>query len=340
VAASFDHEILVEMFRNRGELAPELLRTCARIALDHERVEVTSIDLSQVSSTEYRADAVIELRDQANAVVAAVIVEVQLDRDPDKKYTWPAYVSVLRAKLQRGVTLLVLTAAPGVTRWARKAIDLGHPGFCLEPIVIELGDLPRSIDHALAQKLPELAVLSAMGHPDLATAKTAVEAIATLPQDQKQLYLDVILARLPDPVRQELESLMLQGYKYQSEYALRYYNQGLEQGLNQGLEQGLNQGLEQGLNQGLEQGLNQGLEQGLNQGLEQGLNQGREEGLRAGALVLARVRLAETTADDEAALAALDERALTDLITALGSPGDRAQARDAFNEVIRKHRGA
>ena len=316
---SLDHEVLVEMFRNRGELAPELLRTCARITLDHERIEVTSIDLSQVTSTEYRADAVVELRDRENAVLAAVVVEVQLDRDPDKKYTWPAYVSVLRARLRRSVTLLVFTSDPAVTRWAKKPIDLGHPGFCLEPIVIQLEDLPESVDRPLAQKLPELAVLTAMAHPSRTTAETAVEAIARLPEDQKQLYLDVILARLPAAVRQLLESSMLRGYKYQSEYALRYFNQGRDEGR--------------------EEGLNQGLEKGLTQGLEKGLSEGRKQGLHAASLVLARTRLAPVTVDDEAAIAALDEKALTEIIARLGEARDRAEARSAFDDVIRNHRG-
>ena len=46
---SFDHEILVELFRGHSELAVALLRTCAGIALDHARLELGSIDLSQVA---------------------------------------------------------------------------------------------------------------------------------------------------------------------------------------------------------------------------------------------------------------------------------------------------
>jgi hypothetical protein len=48
---SFDHEILVDLFRENGELAVELLRTPAGIAVDHARVVLDSIDLSQVAPT-------------------------------------------------------------------------------------------------------------------------------------------------------------------------------------------------------------------------------------------------------------------------------------------------
>jgi hypothetical protein len=43
VPPSFDHEILVELFRNCGPLAPALLHLCGRAVLAHDRVEVTAL---------------------------------------------------------------------------------------------------------------------------------------------------------------------------------------------------------------------------------------------------------------------------------------------------------
>jgi len=40
---SFRHKILVDLFRGNGQLAAELLRTCAEIAVDHARVDLGSI---------------------------------------------------------------------------------------------------------------------------------------------------------------------------------------------------------------------------------------------------------------------------------------------------------
>jgi hypothetical protein len=224
------HQVLVDMFRNCGELAPELLRICAGIELEHNRVEPRSIDLSQVASTEYRADSVVELRGHGDAIVAAVIVEVQLSVDPDKLHSWPLYITALRRQFKCLVFLLVITTEPSVAHWARQPIALGHPGFRLEPLVVDFADLPRIVDPGAAERLPELAVLSAMAHPELDVATAAVGALTMLPEDQKRLYLDVILARLPDLIRQILEARM-QGYEYQSEFARRYYNQGRSEGL-------------------------------------------------------------------------------------------------------------
>jgi predicted ATPase with chaperone activity len=44
-------EMPSDLFRGNGRLATELLRTCAGIAVDHARVGLESIDLSQVAPT-------------------------------------------------------------------------------------------------------------------------------------------------------------------------------------------------------------------------------------------------------------------------------------------------
>ena len=70
---SFSHEILVELFRENGELAAELVRICAGIQLNHARVERGSIDLSRVAPAGYYADTVAVLRDRDDRPVTGVI---------------------------------------------------------------------------------------------------------------------------------------------------------------------------------------------------------------------------------------------------------------------------
>jgi hypothetical protein len=127
-AVAFPHELLVEMFRTRGELAPALLELCSELELAHARVEQRSIDLSQVASTEYRADAVVVLWDRDDAITAAVVVEVQLRIDHDKEASWPVYVTALRARLGCRVVLLVVVPSAQVASWARTPIEIGLPG--------------------------------------------------------------------------------------------------------------------------------------------------------------------------------------------------------------------
>ena len=232
---SFLHEILVELFRQRPALAPELLRACAGIRLESATTELGSIDLSQVAPTAYRSDSFTVLRDPEGAAIAAVIAEVQLGIDEAKRRTWPLYVAAARASLGCPVTLLVLAPEPAVARWASQPIELGHPGFALRPIVIDYRQIPRVRDPATARAAPELAVLSAMAHPELETAEAAEAALPGLSEDKQKLYWDVILSGLPAPVRQALEARMIKGYEYQSDFARRYYSQGREEGREEGL---------------------------------------------------------------------------------------------------------
>lgn len=58
------HEALLLLFRNRPELAPELLNQALGIKLpDHTEVRIESTDLSEFPPTEYRADLVVLLCD-------------------------------------------------------------------------------------------------------------------------------------------------------------------------------------------------------------------------------------------------------------------------------------
>lgn len=235
---SLDHEILVELFRHRPVLGPKLLRACARLALRGATAEQGSIDLSQVAPPEYRADSVIVLRDRAGEVVAAVIVEVQLAVDEAKLRAWPVYVAVARARLACPVTLLVLAPDRAVARWARRPIRLGHPGYVLRPVVIGFAQVPRIIDGAQARAVPELAVLSAIAHPDAEVASAARAALDLMSAEDQKLYWDYILDRLPAEARQALEARMIKGYEYRSDFARKYYSQGLAQGLAKGRKQG------------------------------------------------------------------------------------------------------
>jgi hypothetical protein len=268
--------------------------------VDHTRVEQESIDLSQVAPTRYHADAVVVLRDQSDQPVTGIIVEVQRGIDGDKQLSWPAYVANLRAQLACAAVLLVVAPDPAVAAWARRPIYLGHPGYCLVPIVVSFEDVPRVRDVAMACRLPELAVLSVLAHPEIDIAEAAVEAIVPLPEDRARLYLDVIMAALPVAIRQILEARMIKGYEYQSDFARKYYGQGREEGR------------------------------------EEGCKEGREKGLREAVIALARTKLDLGERDLAAIEAVSDPSVLTAIITSLGDARDAVAARSALDRALHR----
>jgi hypothetical protein len=80
---SLSHEALLLLFRNRPELAPELLSEALGVELPaYTEVRVESADLTDVVPAEYRADLVVLLVD--GKPVFAIVVEVQLTRDDRK----------------------------------------------------------------------------------------------------------------------------------------------------------------------------------------------------------------------------------------------------------------
>jgi len=229
--------------------------------------------------------------------------------DEDKRWTWPVYVAAARAGYHCPANLIVLTPSPAVARWASQPIELGHPGFALRPLVIGYDRVPRIDDAALAREAPELAVLSAMAHRDLETVEAAEAGLEGLPEDRQKLYWDAILSTLPDLVRSALEARMLKGYEYQSDFARKYYSQGLEKGREEGLEKG------------------------LEKGREEGLEKGREEGLRRAILALVGVRLPGVRDELERRLAGQSEARLEQLLIALGDARDEPAIRAVLDRI-------
>ncbi len=120
---SFDHEGLVDLFRNDPELAPFLLHSLGVPVPSHTCATLEDTNLSQTQSVENRADVVVVLRD-GERPVHAVVVEVQLRPDDRKRFSWPVYVAALRSRLRCSVSNLVVTPDQRVADWAAEPIPL------------------------------------------------------------------------------------------------------------------------------------------------------------------------------------------------------------------------
>jgi hypothetical protein len=96
--ASMKHDGLLALFHNRPSLAPELLQDALGFALPAwTEARVESAEFTQVVPTEYRADLVVLLLD--GKPIFAIVVEVQLSRDEDKRKSWPLYLTSLRSRV-------------------------------------------------------------------------------------------------------------------------------------------------------------------------------------------------------------------------------------------------
>jgi len=187
---SLDHESLIVLFRNQPELAAQLLRDALHLELPaYTEARLASSDLTEVVPTEFRADAVVLLVE--GKPVLGVVVEAQLSRDERKRFSWPAYISVLRARHECPVELLVLSPDRAVAAWAAAPIQLDLAGhLVLRPRVLGPDGVPLVTDPEQAKRAPEFAVLSALAHsgdePELAGKVGAAAIIAALGLDPER----------------------------------------------------------------------------------------------------------------------------------------------------------
>lgn len=228
---SSTHEALVELIRQRPGFAVQLLTEVAGVAVpEYSSVEQGSLDLSQAVPAEYRADEVITVRDGARAVLG-VIAEVQLHIDLDKRFSWPAYLVALRNRLRAPAVLLVIATSEKVARWAAKHIELGA-GSVVAPIVMGPGVIPVITDPVVARAGPELAMLSAMSHPEDLGVLDALLATFTSDIEHNTLYADLVWTLLPAAARTYLEHRMAttSTWQYQSPFARKYFGEGKAEG--------------------------------------------------------------------------------------------------------------
>ncbi len=206
------HETLIELFRARPALAAELLAAAVGVDVPvHESARADPADLPDLLPTEYRADAVVVLA-RSDEPVLAIVVEVQLRRDGDKRWSWPVYVATLRARLRCPVELLVVCPETAVACWCAVPIRLGSSGSQVVPVVVGPGLVPVVTDKEQAMRMPELAVLSALAHGGSADHPAVLgallQALVSVSDERAFLYLELVYAALPEAARRHLEELM------------------------------------------------------------------------------------------------------------------------------------
>ena len=211
---SFEHNGLVEMFRENPSLALLLLEQILHLPLPpHTSVAVVEAALDQLVPIEYRADLVIEVK-QGDQVVFTIVLEVQLGEDPDKKSVWPVYLTVTRAR-RKGCPACVLVVAPDakVAAWAARPIALGLPGDTIQPRVLGPPELPRVTDQAEVIQQPEIAVLSAMAHgnePDgLRVVMAVLAGLVAFDDAATKMYRRLIYATFGEALRRKVAEMIM-----------------------------------------------------------------------------------------------------------------------------------
>ncbi len=232
---SFEHEFPLDIIRHTPEVAVDLLGLVYDRPLPvFSRARCESGDATTTAPPEFRADSVVVCEHETEPALA-IIVECQVKKDDRKRYSWPAYVVNLRARLQCPVALLVLAPKESVARWCGPPIGLG----CGEvrPAALPLTALKPVTDPEEARTRPELAILAVVANRsvDPAVLDALTPALQALDDSLTSLYADHVLAALPAAARKYLEDTVNAGtYEYKTKLFRRSFQDGRTKGKTEG----------------------------------------------------------------------------------------------------------
>jgi hypothetical protein len=158
----------------------------------------------------------------------AIVIEVQLGVDEAKRFTWPLYVTALRARERVPVTLLVVARDAGVAAWAETPIAIDDDRFVFAPLVLGPARVPVVTTPEQASDHPELTVLSILAHgkdaDGVAVARVLVHAFERLDAHKGRFYYDLVLEAMNAAAKHALETTMAnldwtKNYEWQSDWA-------------------------------------------------------------------------------------------------------------------------
>jgi hypothetical protein len=256
---TLEHNGLVEMFRENPSLAPHLLATLFRVEVPpYASVKVVEASLDQLIPVEFRADLVLELMNEGGALVLSIILEVQREEKPRKKYSWPVYVTVVRAQKECQTVVLVVAPDAKVAAWAAESIDLGLGLGHVKPLVLGPAVVPVMTDLAEAERETELAILSAVAHGNgpngLAVVLAALGALGRFDQEHAAVYFQIIYDGLREPLRRALETLIMERMDQAKATFPPFAQQLIDRGKLEGIREGKLEGIREGKLEGIREG--------------------------------------------------------------------------------------
>jgi hypothetical protein len=197
MSESSEHAALVELFRAHPELA-------ARLAAQAGPVELPAGFKTRVGDpiekpATLTPDLVVEVWD-GDVLHLTIAVEIQRDVDPEKLWSWPAYLWLERHRRRSDAIVLVIATRQEVAAWARRPIR-GGPGNTARVIVLGPADVPRIVELGEARTNPALAVLSAGIHGSapggVPVVRAAFAALHALHPRETRSYNHLVFRALP-----------------------------------------------------------------------------------------------------------------------------------------------
>jgi hypothetical protein len=241
--SSAAHELMIDLLGKTPDVVHELLGprpderlSSATTTLRYHRSDTTVSKIPPLG-----CDLCFEVYDDASTPLGALVVEVQLHQDDDKRYTWVAYQAGQYCRLRVPTQLVVVTNDRDVARWAAEPIWSGQTW--LTPIVRGPGDVAAITDIDVAKRSPVRAFVSGIVHGKSMTAVpiglALAHALEASHDDDLASHWDTFLASLSEPVRKELEMQLEHHYRLpRSDWGRKFFDEGQAKGEAKGEAKG------------------------------------------------------------------------------------------------------
>ncbi len=212
---TLEHDGVVSLFRDNPAFALRVLGEICHVPLPaYASIRVTNASLDQMLPIEFRADLVLEVLDERDRFVLAIVLESQREIDERKKFSWPVYITVSRAERECPAILMVVAVDKYVAEWAQRSIDLGVGKGNIEPVVLGPQTIPEMTDERVARAEVELALLSGMAHGNGTNGeivlRAALEGISTLDRELAMMYFQILWNVLREPMQKVLKGLVME----------------------------------------------------------------------------------------------------------------------------------
>jgi hypothetical protein len=168
--------------------------------------------------------------DDGDAAALVVLVEVQLEVDVAKQWSWPPYQAAAGARYKCDACVLVMALDERVAAWATAPVSLGPGGSVFRAVVLGPSSVPRVASDDEAKRGPELALLSALCHGEQSPSRSGsrshrLRASVGSGRRRTSICRDII------SVRRSIERWRrswrrASKHKYLSDFARKYYGKG------------------------------------------------------------------------------------------------------------------
>jgi hypothetical protein len=230
---SGEHESPLELAEQNPEVLVWLLAELFDVPVaDYHHARPQPTEVRKLVPSTYRADGMMLLCDAADQSLLSVVLEVQRDWDPGKRWTWKIYLAHLETDTEVNAALLVYCPSSAVARRYRDMFASEGVSLHLHPFIFTPADVPLVVDVVRARAEPVVALFSVLCHGGDADVESAfpalAEALRTLGPRKASLYHEIVLAGLPSVRWERWERYMstILGRPYRSKMLREAFEEG------------------------------------------------------------------------------------------------------------------